>query len=182
MRRILILLISLTLSACCSTMKSLPSDISLRDALIQVRDGIQEIQKRPSDSKSAGLLLSEVQVTFNVTANSKDTSKLGLDLAPANFVKEIPTGSFEKSSEVALGRSNQISFKFQNVFLAGKDSLVGLSVAPITITTEKSVTKEKEKESTTEKVSRLAQPLTLEQLYELLDSKLIIMTPPPATK
>ena len=164
----------LLLATGCASTKPIPSDITLRDALLQVKDGIQLLQEKQKDQKPAGLLISEVEVSFNITANAKDSSKLGLDLAPEGITKLIPTGSFEKTSEVSLIRGNQISFKFRNLFLANKDTLVGMSVAPITTTTEKTTTKGKDTESTTEKVPQTTQPLTLEELYLLLNDKIII--------
>lgn len=164
----------LILATGCAFTKPIPSDITLRDALLQVRDGIQLLQEQQKDQKPAGLLISEVQVSFNITASAKDSTKLGLDLAPGGITKLIPTGSFEKTSEVGLTRSNQISFKFQNLFLANKDTLVGMSVAPITTITEKTTTKGKDTESTTEKIPQTTQPLTLEQLYLLLNDKIIL--------
>jgi hypothetical protein len=160
----------------CATTKPIPSDITLRDALLQVRDGIQLLQERQRDSKPAGLLISEVQVSFNITATAKDSTKLGLDLAPVGIIKELPKAFFESTSEVGLTRSNQISFKFQNLFLANKDTLIGVSITPIATTSEKSITKAKDKdtESTTEKTPQVTQPLTLEQLFKLLDEKIII--------
>jgi hypothetical protein len=172
--RFLVVIPLLILTTGCASTTPIPSDITLRDALLQVRDGIQLLQEKQKDQKPAGLLISEVQVSFNITANSKDSTKLGLDLAPAGITKLIPTGSFEKTSEVGLTRGNQISFKFQNLFLANKDTLVGMSVAPITTTIEKTITKGKDTESTTEKIPQTTQPLTLEELYLFLNDKIII--------
>jgi len=155
----------------CASIKSIPSDITLRDALLQVKDGIELLQEKQKNSKPAGLLISEVQVSFNITANAKDSTKIGLDLAPGGM---IPKGNFESTSEVGLARSNQISFKFQNLFLANKDTLVGLSVTPITTTSEKTTTKGKDSESTTEKTPQVMQPITLEQLFLLLNDKIIL--------
>ena len=86
---------------CATTIKPMPSDITLRDALIQVRDGIQVLQEKAENSKPAGLLISEVQVTFNITANSKDTTKLATLPLP-QFSKEVPTGNYERYSEAGL--------------------------------------------------------------------------------
>ena len=172
--RLLLAIPVLTLVTGCATTKPIPSDITLKDALLQVREGIQLLQEKQKDQKPAGLLISEVQVSFNITANAKDTSKLGLDLAPEGITQLIPPGSFETPSEAGLTRSNQISFKFQNVLLANKDTLVGMSVAPITTTSEKTTTKGKDTESTTEKTPQTTQPLTLEQLYLFLNDKIIL--------
>ncbi len=151
------------LAAGCVSTQPVPSDITLRDALLQVKDGLHLLQERQAGDKQAGLLISEVQVTFNITANAKESTKLGLDLAPGGITKLIPTGSFEAASESGWTRGNQISFKFQNLFLANKDTLIGIAVTPVT---------SKAGETT-------ATPMTLEQLYNLLDSKVVIKAIPP---
>jgi hypothetical protein len=158
----------------CGNPRPIPSDITLRQALEEVKDGIQLLQERKVGEKPAGLLISEVQVSFNITANAKDTSKLGLDLAPGGVIKEIPTGVFEKTTETGLTRGNQISFKFQNLFLANKDTIVGISVTPTPTTSETTTTTGKDSKSSTEKNSGTTQSLTLEQLFQFLDKTLII--------
>lgn len=158
----------------CSGPKPMPSEITLKDALAQVKDGIDFLQtnENTGDKKKAGLLISEVNVTFNITATSNDKTQIGIDLAPGGIFKEIPSASFDKTIENGSSRGNQISFKFQNLFLANKDTLIGVSVTPITTTTEKTVTKDKD--TTTEKTSQITQPLTLQQLYDMLNQKVIL--------
>jgi len=79
----------------CAPVVSKPSDITLAQALTQVRDGIQLLQVRPPGSKPAGLLISEVQVTFNITAKASNSDKICLDLSPPPIAKVIPKGSIE---------------------------------------------------------------------------------------
>ena len=176
MNKALALLVLIILSGCASTPKSVPSEITLKEALQQVKDGIELLQKRSEHTKPAGLLISEAQVTFNITASSKDASKIGLDLAPANIIKEIPTGSFEKTSERSLSRSNQITFKFQNLFLANKDSLVGVAITPITTTTQTTTTKEKEKETTKVDKGEIRRDMSLAELYGFLNDNIVVNT------
>jgi hypothetical protein len=164
------------MTAGCQSTQSIPSDITLKDALRQVREGIQELQVRPQGSKPAGLLVSEVSVVFNVAASAKNSASLGIDLAPGAVVSQVAKASAQVSSESTLSRGNQITVKFQNLLLAGKDTLVAIAVTPITTTTEKTVTKDKD--TTTEKVPRTTpSPLTLEALMDLLDSKIIVAAP-----
>lgn len=164
------------IAGCSTTAETIPSEITLESAIRQVKDGIELLQQKKDGSKPAGLLISEVNVSFNITASTTDKKSIGLDLAPGNVIKEIPTGKFESSSEKTLSRGNVISFKFQNLLLANKDTLVGVSVTPVTMTTEKTITKDKD--TTIEKTPELRRLMTLEELIDLLDKKMIIMSPP----
>lgn len=183
MRNVLVVSASLSvlfLSSCCSQgVKSVPSNITLKDALTQVSDGIQELQSKER-AKKAGLVMSDVEVTFNITAAGDNSNTLKLDLAPEGIIKQIPTGGFEASSSNSLSRSNQIKVTFKNLLTASKDSVVGVVLAPQMLAAEKTVVTDKDgKTTTTEKKPELKAQMTLEQLYKWsVDNGAIIMTPP----
>ena len=158
----------------CAPVVSKPSDITLAQALTQVRDGIQLLQVRPPGSKPAGLLISEVQVTFNITAKASNSDKICLDLSPPPIAKVIPKGSIESKSDVSSERGNQITFKFQNLFLASKETLIGMSVAPFNGTSETVVTTSKDGVSVTEKAPVSKQLVSLKDLFELLDKNSVV--------
>lgn len=173
MHRIVLLMFLAVVGGCATTPKSLPSDITLASALTQVRDGIA-ILGAPTEGKKAGLMVSEVNVTFNVAAEVGEEKELKVDLSPGNVIKEIPSGSFSSSSTYEEGRGNQITFKFQNVMFANKDTILGLTSTPSVLTLETTTTEEKGKTVTTEKRPIIAQPMTLEDLLNKLDATFII--------
>ena len=78
--------------------------------------------------RKAGLLVKEVEVTFKITGAAKETrdSEVGID--PSNLLVEFPSAKFSRGSESSEERGNTIRFKFENVYLAGKDTLLGLDV------------------------------------------------------
>lgn len=78
--------------------------------------------------RKAGLLVKEVEVTFKITGAVKQSrnAEVGADLS--NLLVEFPSAKFSRSSEDSEERGNTIRFKFENVYLASKDTLLGLDV------------------------------------------------------
>ena len=138
--------------------------------MLQLREGIDVLQKGGEDRKKAGLLVSEIQVVFNVTASATDSTKIGLDLAPTSIIPAVPKASVEAGSEKSESRSNQITIKFQNLFLVNKDTLVGITMTPITLTSGKTT----EKDKITETDQTVSRAMTLEQLWNLMDQSIIM--------
>jgi len=107
-----------------------PADITKRDevtvetALNSVGCGI----KRMYDGQrglTTGLIPSEVEVRFALSASAKDSGQLTIDFSKpvGDTSGNLKSGAgVEKSSEAAL--TNTITIKFVNVLTAPKDSLI----------------------------------------------------------
>lgn len=78
--------------------------------------------------RKAGLLVKEVEVTFKITGAEKKTAGTELGFDPSNLLVEFPSAKFTQGSENSEERGNTIRFKFENVYLAGKDTLLGMDV------------------------------------------------------
>lgn len=78
--------------------------------------------------RKAGLLVKEVEVTFKITGAAKQSSSKELGIDPSNLLVEFPSAKYSRSSEDSEERGNTIRFKFENVYLASKDTLLGLDV------------------------------------------------------
>ena len=97
-----------------------PSKITLEDALASVGRSFQQFRAAEGDLR-VGLIPAEVAVTFNISATATDSQKIYVDLNPT--VVPIKAGG-EAGSTVTNTRGNQISIKFQNLFITPKDTLL----------------------------------------------------------
>ncbi len=105
-----------------------PSTITLEDALKSVGNGLKKLQRQ--DLKT-GLIVSEVDVTFNITASSKDSSsgkiyvEAGASVAKTLEVTKVGAEA-GFSSELSASRGNTITIKFRNLLgLSTKDTVAG---------------------------------------------------------
>lgn len=102
-----------------------PGKITLRDAMNDVANGLNDMYKIRSQGPKSGLLPAEVTIVFNVSASTKDAGKLYVEAGatPVDVLKIVKAGG-EVSSEIATARGNQITIKFMNVAFAPKDTLL----------------------------------------------------------
>jgi hypothetical protein len=124
-------LATVTLGGCNNTGKVIPEPgkITLEDALESVGTGLQKLQAK---NLKTGLIASEVDVTFNISANAKDAAngKLYVEAgASAAEVLKVTKAGAEAgfTSEITAVRGNTITVKFRNLLaqntqntLAGK--------------------------------------------------------------
>lgn len=167
MRIVLACALAALVGGCASGPESKPSSVSLETALQSVKDGIALVGEDKGEKK-AGLLISEVSVSFNIAASATASDKLMVDLLPGGVIGEIPSGSFERSRGQTEARGNQITFKFQNMMFAGKDTALGIAMTPHhtfreTTTTEGGKT-------VVEKVPHTSKAITLADLAVIGDS------------
>jgi hypothetical protein len=98
-----------------------PSDITIKAAMHEVAEGLVELRKELDREKmKVGLLVDEVNVNFNVTANATDTRKLSIDLSNGAATTSVINAAFKASDElVATGaRGNTVQIKLKNIYTA----------------------------------------------------------------
>ena len=110
-----------TLTGCNNAGKVIPEPgkITLEDALESVGAGLQKLQAK---NLKTGLIATEVDVTFNISANAKDTAggKLYVEAgATAAEVLEVTKAGAEVgfTSEITAVRGNTITVKFRNLLV-----------------------------------------------------------------
>lgn len=110
-----------------------PSDITIKSALSQVAEGVAEMQAELRDRKiRLGVIVDEVNVTFNVTANATRTDTLSVDLSNGPATNSVIAASLKGSDQlVATGtRGNVVNIKLKNIYTAGlNDFALGRSGA-----------------------------------------------------
>ncbi|CDX21358.1 hypothetical protein MPL3356_350075 [Mesorhizobium plurifarium] len=95
-----------------------PSAITLKAALVDVADSLNEMRARTDSRDKFGLIPDEVTVTFNIAAHGTNTGKLnvtasGVPLGPATL------GASAENTQVAdSNRGNQIVIKLKNIATA----------------------------------------------------------------
>ena len=114
------------LAGCCSTNHVAdPKDITLRDVLVSVADGLNAMRQVSLTNQPFGLVPSDVEVTFNISASQDNSGELKLDLSapPSSPVTASAGGTLGYHSTASRG--NQITVKFSNLLLADPNTLVG---------------------------------------------------------
>lgn len=120
-------LCSLIFTGCASLRPSeliTPSEVTLESALEEVGKGLRKMYDA-EQGLQVGLIPSEIEVKFNLSASAKDNGKLTIDLSksvPEPIKKETKLGgSIEQISEGE--RSNSITVRFVNILMIPKDAL-----------------------------------------------------------
>lgn len=102
-----------------------PSEVTLDNAMESVGVGLDKMLKARGE-KPFGLIPSEVEVIFKVTASATDSSKLVIDLArastPTNLKVETKVGGEINESSQA-SKENTITVKFVNVLTIPEKTL-----------------------------------------------------------
>ncbi|TBV69765.1 hypothetical protein [Pseudoxanthomonas winnipegensis] len=156
MKTVMVGMCCVALAGCASFQEptSNAQQITLSQALKEVRRGIYEMQGSQSEClkelggeagsgvigtgyvsteqvdrcRKAGLLVREVEVTFNITGLDKRTAGQELGIDPSNLMVEFPSAKLTRNTENSETRGNIIRFKFENVYLAPSTSLIGMDV------------------------------------------------------
>lgn len=97
-----------------------PSEISLKKAVFEVADALNEVQDRVPLQRRSGLLADEVTVVFNVAATSTTTNSAGLTISNVPLAGDGGIlGANAQTQNVSLGnRGNTVTIKFKNIATA----------------------------------------------------------------
>jgi hypothetical protein len=113
---------SLFLLGCASWTVPKPGNITLEDALESVGRGLVQMKKAELEANEGkdfktGLLASEAEVTFNISAAGSQGGKLYVEVTPLSAIGAGSSGraGAEASTEYKASRGNQITIKFRNV-------------------------------------------------------------------
>jgi hypothetical protein len=137
-----IVLVSLPFLSACQGYGSIynvakPSELTVDQALDNIGSGLAKMRNRIQDGKGkqVGLLVDEVQVTLNVTADAHRKDTLVIDasapilISPAAGKGEIKATNTSENSDNA-SRSNQITIKFKNWYTAQLNQCATSAVGP----------------------------------------------------
>ncbi|MER8846044.1 hypothetical protein [Mesorhizobium australicum] len=120
-RAFLFIASALLLSACGTyTPKEVadPQAITLHAAMVDVADSLNDMRDRTAARGKLGMLVDEVQVTFNVSSKATSTNKLAVSAANIPVAGGI-LGANADSQLVGEGnRGNQITIKMKNIATA----------------------------------------------------------------
>ncbi|WP_165677858.1 hypothetical protein [Metapseudomonas otitidis] len=118
-------LLVLPLSGCLQQAAK-PSDITLVAAMEQVGAGLAKMREAQGDLKT-GLVAESAEVTFKITADSKRSGSLKVDLSAPAVSEGVGVGG-TLGAENTAGRSNTVTIKFKNILTLPKET-VGYVVA-----------------------------------------------------
>lgn len=114
-----ILVFSALTSGCATMVEPQPGKITIEEALSSVGRGLVQLKKaqlKENDGNEfrSGLLPSEAEVTFNISASGEQSGKLFVEIT------KTPVDSiFKKGAELGTSytatRGNQITVKFRNI-------------------------------------------------------------------
>ena len=116
------ILSTISLSACVQSPQQIvprPTDITIGSAIMQVRDGFVEAQKRSRDTNEyAGLYPCTATIVFNVTAKADNSNTLVLDASIKPPVPGSPSLSIADTYASSAGASvgNQITVTLGSSF------------------------------------------------------------------
>ena len=119
----LVLMIACVSTQGCNSWKIIgdPQQISIQDAMRDVGEGLALMHEKLEEKNlKFGLLPSEVDITFNISAKSTDNQKAGLVVdAGSNMADTISITKANASagidSQVIAERGNQITIRFRNI-------------------------------------------------------------------
>jgi hypothetical protein len=98
-----------------------PNTITLRTAIMDVADTLHAVRDKYRNEPKVGLYVDQATVTFNISAQSQETSGLQLGATVPAAVSVIPLTASLSDQTVATGaRGNQITIIFKNVNTLGK--------------------------------------------------------------
>lgn len=110
---------SILISGCATMVEPQPGKITLEEALSSVGRGLVELKKSQltaNDGKEfrSGLLPSEAEVTFNISASGEQSGKLFVEITKTPADASLKKGA-ELGSSYTASRGNQITVKFRNI-------------------------------------------------------------------
>jgi len=109
-----------------------PGKITLEEALASVGRGLVELKKSQlaaNDGKEfrSGLLPSEAEVTFNISASGEQSGKLFVEITKTPAEASLKKGA-ELGASYAASRGNQITVKFKSIVFSrttrGEDRVI----------------------------------------------------------
>ncbi len=121
-RALLLVSTVLLLNGCATSRIADPGKITLQQALVSVAEGLDQMAQ--AQKRKTGLVPSEVDVTFNITASATDAGKLYVELSSIPAAGGTLKAGGEASTSISATRGNQVTIKFTNLLFADKDKLV----------------------------------------------------------
>lgn len=120
MRNLLLSLLFVILLVGCTNIQPERSEpITLKEGMKQLAEGLNEFQNIGKDSKKVyGLVPSEIEVTFNISAEKTDGKTANLTISPASLSGVGFGAGWTK--EVSSKSGNQITIKFRNLLFSKK--------------------------------------------------------------
>lgn len=116
---VVVVVVSVLSSGCATMVEPQPGKITLEEALSSVGRGLVELKKSQlaaNDGKEfrSGLLPSEAEVTFNISASGEQSGKLFVEITKTPADASLKKGA-ELGSSYTASRGNQITVKFRNI-------------------------------------------------------------------
>lgn len=113
------LAVSMLASGCATILEPQPGKITLEEALASVGRGLVELKNEQIKANGgkefrSGLLPSEAEVTFNISASGEQSGKLFVEITKTPVDSTLKKGS-ELGSSYTASRGNQITVKFRNI-------------------------------------------------------------------
>lgn len=119
-KRLIMCSLSLLVVSCANVNQvAKPTDVTVREAVVQLADAIYEAQQRARGRPKAGLIVDEAVVEFNIAAKASNTttsgaSAKGIPLDPGGALDlSITNQAFSEGS-----RANTIKITFKNIATA----------------------------------------------------------------
>lgn len=122
-----IFIFSFLASGCATMVIPEPGKVTLEEALSSVGRGLVQMKQAQTDQMKqdqatqndkgvfkSGLIPSEVEVTFNITASGQQGGKLFVEITKTPVDSILKKGA-EFSSSYAATRGNQITIRFRNI-------------------------------------------------------------------
>lgn len=117
------------LTGCAMMVVPEPSKISLESALRSVGKGLVEMKQGQTEQNKGenfmtGLIPSEVEVTFNISASGTDNGKIYVEMSPIPASIPIPgKAGAELGTSYTAKRGNQITIKFRSLLFSKKTTV-----------------------------------------------------------
>lgn len=100
----------------CAPTVAKPGDIKLEDAMASVGRGFVAMREAQGHLRT-GLIASDAQITFNISAKGTNGTHLYLEATPTISTAPVKIGA-DRTTNYEGSRSNQITINFKNVMLA----------------------------------------------------------------
>lgn len=107
------------LSGCATMVEPQPGKITLEEALASVGRGLVEMKRSQLEANNgkefrSGLLPSEAEVTFNISASGEQSGKLYVEITKTPADAGLKKGG-ELGTSYTASRGNQITVKFRSI-------------------------------------------------------------------
>ncbi|MFG1371501.1 hypothetical protein V5F32_04925 [Xanthobacter oligotrophicus] len=117
-RILLIPPLALCLGGCWQTIEPNP-DITLRQAMVDVADGVQAMRDRTANREKAGLIVDEVTVVFNISSKRTSSGELGVGVSAIPVAGGGLSANAKSTSGSEDLAGNTITIKLKNVNTLG---------------------------------------------------------------